>query len=152
MAYLAIPAILLCLSHPADANACRILPEPDDFITTLGIHERFGGKFKIDIFEEKGEINYRVSFKKPRAEGRPSQPASLVSRTSGRRRIGLVFVESDERLWIFDGTDSLVLEEYLEMSIITTGLKYRPSIASRIPAAVKKRLPKWFKEKFKIAD
>jgi hypothetical protein len=131
-----------------EADYSSLLDDLQSVITTVGSHRLYRGNLTLDIFEQTGGLNYRVTRVKQKgpvtAEGVSPKEPFIQSGADW-----FAFPESADVVWIFNGRDVLDCVEFKEGSFGTTSSVMKPEIVAKAPNAVRDRLPKSLLEKFK---
>jgi hypothetical protein len=131
-----------------EADYSRLLNDLQKVITTVGTHKLYGGKLTLNVFEDGGGLNYRVTRVKQkgpiRAEGASPKEPFIHSGADW-----FAFPESADVVWIFDGQNVLNRVEFEEGTTKTMDSVVVPDIVTRAPKAVQDRLPASFLEKLK---
>jgi hypothetical protein len=129
----------------------------DGFISKVGTYRIYHGKLTLEIYEEKGKLNYLVG----RTNMFSSGPAEPFIEKGPK---WFAFVESPRSrspraIWFFDGRDLLVQiaydpngdpDDYWAATLYHSDS--RPSIVTDAPKAVRDRLPASFKKKFRASS
>ena len=129
-----------------------VYPVTTGVITTLGRHYVSRGGNFIEIYEQGDKLNYRI--------GRRYRNESIV-RSPAQAEIvkgspWFAFVETSNRIWIFNGERMLLTLEMFRPSSMAGGFKREeleisikgPKLVEEAPKGVRDRLPQAFKDRF----
>lgn len=142
-----VMTVILSACGPNSANSTgkkesqsRNVISINSFITTEGEHIISGSAYKVHVYEENNKLNYKMYFPSGSGGG-PTLPN--IKKDSD----WFIYVESNERYWIFDGNVDVKLMELRKTServVFKTsdlpGTNY--TLFNVMPSVVKNKLPK----------
>ncbi|QDU54944.1 hypothetical protein [Aeoliella mucimassa] len=119
---------------PVAVHYYRYYDYPQYFITQLGEYQFLDDSRVLELYEEDGYINYRF---KTGGKSRGTSKASIPKGSPW-----FAFVETRNRVWIYDGVDDLVLLSNSEKQRGTYSIKVCGDwLIQQIPPEVTSRLP-----------
>jgi hypothetical protein len=133
---------------PACGTAPAGLPKTrPDTITTVGTHTILPNKLAVEVYHDRGKINYRLWQMAPEAGQGKTGPEDPPFEKGAK---WFIFVESPERFWVFNGRDELELSWIDGPRGGVFSSRVNPEIVNEAPERVRALLPKHFKDKFDI--
>ncbi|MFO0805182.1 MAG: hypothetical protein U0791_18915 [Gemmataceae bacterium] len=123
-----------------------------DPITKPGEQTRFNGKVQVRVADDGTTTSFAVVFARPSAT-----VGSQIEAKSAVAKGWFVFVESADRVWLYQGSESLTLLEYEDnppggptggrhssVSLVPGG-EHTAAALAKAPKSVRERLPDAFK-------
>ena len=116
-------------------------PEAANVLNKVGERRYYHGVLVLKVYEDRGKLTYRVTRVHGSGAGSAGPSVAAIEPDSG----WFLFPESANKVWIFDGDDALMLDEFDGLGKTTYSCsKGNPGLVNKAPNVVRERLPKSF--------
>ena len=144
---IAVTALVVAAGwHAAGVRAAD--PKPIEPVTKVGEYKFHDGHLTVAVSEDKaaGGLQLRVTRTNTPKPGESYRDELQLPKWLQKGQPWLIYPESADRVWLFNGKDDLLLHEMTDTTSKTSSSGADPSIVKAAPEAVRSRLPKGFLE------
>ena len=126
-------------SPTAASTVATPLPFCPMFITTLGTSTSSDGTWRVGVSESSVDLSHSIAYGD--GKGLKMSGWSTISPQGWKAQAGwFVFIESESRVWAYDGDRNLMLQTETSSGNNSTGATYSSRFPCAVPAEVFSRL------------